>query len=89
MAITAHVNAYSNFGMLGTDSWYRKLVHQFFRVKFISKKKKPALCFFLFSAFFVIQKSRRKDAEHLQVASTLGKMPLLLPPAFFSFFFFI
>lgn len=48
MAITARVNAYSNFGVLGTDSCYRKLVHQCFRVKFIPKKKKPALYFFFF-----------------------------------------
>lgn len=66
MAITAHVNAYSNFGMLGTDSWYRKLVHQCFRVKFISKKKKPALCFFFYSLPSLLSRS---SGERMQSTS--------------------
>lgn len=83
MVITVHVSVYNNFAVVGSDPWYRKLVHQCFRVNLISKKRKPAL-FFFSSAFPVIQKYSREDVEHLQVESTQGKVHL---PLFFSFSF--
>jgi len=52
MMITAHINVYNNFEILGNVHWSGQLVDQCLRVKFTSKKRASIMFSLLLSMLF-------------------------------------